>query len=121
MTIMNADWDEVLGVIVRHLESHSLRVVCSFNLQMDIPTDFNCPCTHHGSEVCNCSMAVLLVYAPQKPPVSLLVHGHEGRIGFTLVPTDQQIQDWEAADFVSTLMALRDFSDLPVEVIPDAS
>ena len=120
LTIMNADWDEALTRIIQYLESHALRVVCSFNLQMDVPADFNCPCAHHGSEACNCSMAVLLVYAPQKPPVSLLVHGHEGRIGFTLAPSIQQVPDREAVEFVSTLMAMNDFSQSAGEVIPDA-
>ena len=119
LTILNVDWDEALARIVRHLESHALRVICSFNLQMDVPADFNCPCAHHGSDACNCSMAVLLVYTPQKPPVSLLVHGHEGRIGFTLAPSNQQVPDREAAEYVSALMALHDFSDAPGEVIPD--
>lgn len=119
MTLI-ADWDEALSRVTHLLESRNLRVVCSFNLQMEPPLDLNCSCPHHNSEACNCSMAVLLVYAPQSPPVSLLVHGHDEQISFMLDNSCEQNLVQDVAETVKAFGSGQDFSDISGEALSNA-
>lgn len=118
---LNTDWNEALSRITQYLENNDLRVVCSFNLQMDFPVNFNCSCPHHNSDECNCSMAVLLVYAPEKPPVSLLIHGHEEQISFMLAASHQQYRDHEVAELVRALLTSQEIFNTSGEVVTGAN
>jgi len=70
----------VLDLITHLLEADGLRVICSFDFQAACSSfDMNI-CPDHGETPCDCQMVVLLVYGADSRPLSLVVHGHNGRV-----------------------------------------
>lgn len=52
-----------------------------------------CPCPHHGTSQCDCQMIVLLVYGDEAEPITLILHGNDGRTWLSLVNTLAQHAD----------------------------
>jgi len=67
------------------LSKIGMQVVPSFDLQVARASQTNCTCPHHGSAQCSCQMVVLLIYQDGKPPVTLVLHGYDGRTEISLV------------------------------------
>lgn len=94
--------DEAVAWVFGQISSAGLKVVRTFDLLNARHAHANCPCPHHGTEQCDCQMVVLLVYgngglktsggdkSPDRQPVSLVAHGHNGQTWFSLVDTPQQ-------------------------------
>ena len=69
----------------------------------------DCPCPNHGTEKCDCQMVILLVYGKASDvstplnasvstpldtsPVTLILHGNDGRTWLSLVDTTTQHED----------------------------
>lgn len=70
----------VLDLIIELLEDDGLRVIRSFDLQAACASFEANICPHHGKGPCDCQMIVLLVYSEDGFPLSLVMHGHNGRI-----------------------------------------
>lgn len=112
---LQTDWDKALSHATRTLEEKGLQVLRSFDLQMARSVHANCSCPHHGTEKCDCQMVVLLVYAPGKPPITLVVHGHDGQVSFVLVDYPEQGGDQQVVMSVRKLLAPDNFADLTRE------
>ena len=54
----------------------------------------DCPCPYHGKVACDCQMVgVLLIYTEMGEPATLVLHGSEGLIWFSLINTPAQPAD----------------------------
>jgi hypothetical protein len=70
---------------VREKLTHAgLRVVPTFDLQLARLAHADCECPNHGTEACSCQMVVLLVYAQQEDPATLIIHGQDGKTWLSL-------------------------------------
>ncbi|HUF39377.1 MAG TPA: hypothetical protein VMN57_12705 [Anaerolineales bacterium] len=76
--IYYSDGETVIRQAAESLEAAGLRVFKTFDLRSACAsfTDNNCP--HHGSAPCDCQLVVLLIYGPDDPPISLVLHSHRG-------------------------------------------
>ncbi len=77
--------DQVQTWVNGKLVGAGLRVVQTFDLQVARLAHLDCPCPHHGTDDCNCQMIVVLVYGKQVDPVTLVIHGQDGRTWLSLV------------------------------------
>jgi len=91
--MLEQPYDQALAWVTRQMTSLSLQVMVTFDLQVARHAHTECPCPHHGTEACDCRLNVLLVYGQGSKPISLIVHGYEGRTWFSLVDTPQQPAD----------------------------
>lgn len=85
--------DAVLLRVSRQLDDAGFRVVQTFDLQVARLAHPDCPCPHHGTDECNCQMAVLLVYRSENPPATLVVHGMDGTSRLSLASPGGQRND----------------------------
>ena len=85
--------DEAIAWVVRQVGAAGLQVLRTFDLQDARLAQAECPCPHHGTQECDCQMVVLLVYADNTQPVSLVAHSHDGATWFSLIDTPQQRAD----------------------------
>ena len=118
---LQMDWDTALTHATRFLEEKGLQVLRSFDLQVARSVHANCSCPHHGTEKCDCQMVVLLVYAQGKPPITLVVHGHDGQVSFVLVDAPQQDSDQRVVMSVRQLLVPDNFADLTREAWANAT
>ena len=86
-------YDEVIAWAVSRISGAGLQVLRTFDLQDARHTHTECPCPDHGTDRCDCQMVVLLVFADNSQPVSLVAHSHDGKTWFSLVDTPQQRAD----------------------------
>lgn len=91
--ILEQPCNEAIAWITRQVSAVGLRVMRTFDLQAARHDPADCPCPHHGTDRCDCQMVVLLVYADNYGPISLIAHSHDGRTWFSLVNTPQQRAD----------------------------
>ena len=91
--ILEQQCDEAITWVTRQVSSIGLQVHRTFDLQVARQAHTECPCPHHGTDQCDCQMVILLVYAEDFQPISLVVHSHDGRTWFSLVDTPQQRAD----------------------------
>lgn len=91
--IMEQRCDVAIDWVSRQINRAGLRVVRTFDLQVARHDHTGCPCPHHGTELCDCQMVVLLVYGAGRQPVSIVAHGHNGQTWFSVVDTPQQRAD----------------------------
>jgi hypothetical protein len=89
--------DSAIDWVTRQIGNAGLEVVRTFDLHLAQYKRNNaqasCPCPHHGTEQCDCQMAVLLVYGGECQPISIVVHGYNGQTWFSVVDTPQQPAD----------------------------
>ncbi len=86
-------YDEAIPWVVSQMGGAGLQVQCTFDLQLARLAHTGCPCPQHGTEHCDCQMVVLLVYADNFQPISLVAHSHDGKTWLSLVDTPQQRAD----------------------------
>ncbi len=70
--------------VTSRLQSNGLKVVRSFDLQSACAAYPGALCPHHGEEVCDCQLVVLLIYGDAAHPVSLIAHSNDGLTQFGL-------------------------------------
>jgi hypothetical protein len=75
----------VINRLVETIRVAGLQVVPSFDLQVAISPHSHCSCPHHGTDLCDCQMIVLLVYSQDDHPVSLVAHGKDGKTHIGLI------------------------------------
>ncbi len=82
---------QVQAWVNRQLTYAGFRVAQTFDLQVARLAHPDCPCPHHGTGNCDCQMLVLLIYQKKGNPVTLVLHGQDGRTWLSLVnPTGQR-------------------------------
>ena len=75
----------------QRLTDAGFRVVQTFDLHVARQAHSDCPCPHHGTDDCNCQMVVLLIYQKKGDPVTLVIHGQDGRTWLSVAnPTGQR-------------------------------
>jgi hypothetical protein len=90
LPVFNMDADRAIPRITNLLEKAGLQVYQSFDLQSARTGDISCRCPYHGTDKCDCQMAVLLIYGHSRIPTTLVVHGHDKKTYLTLVDNPQQ-------------------------------
>jgi hypothetical protein len=77
----------------RRLSHAGLRLLRTFDLHdARLPTAA-CECPHHGTNQCDCQMVVALVYAESAVPVTLVLHGSDGRSWISVIDHPDQPAD----------------------------
>lgn len=66
-----------------------LCTVQTFDLQDARAGSHDCWCPHHGTEQCDCQMVILLVYGNGNKPITLILHGNDGKTRLSLDNTLQ--------------------------------
>jgi hypothetical protein len=87
---LQSDSQAAIEESTRRLEQFGFQVILSFDLKAARSTHVGCTCPYHGTEHCDCQMGVLLVYGQDGPPVTLVIHGHDGQTHIALVDTPDQ-------------------------------
>ncbi|GEM_PF-514678 len=82
--VFDQSCDQVLTLANEQLKRAGFRVVQTFDLQVARLAHPDCPCPHHGATDCNCQMIVLLIYQKKIGPVTLVVHGQDGKTWISL-------------------------------------
>src|SRR5574342_1209243 len=83
--------EQVQALVNAKLTSAGFHVVETFDLQVARLAHPDCPCPHHGTDDCNCQMVVLLIYQKKDDPVTLVIHGQDGRTWLSVAnPTGQR-------------------------------
>ena len=77
--VLDQTCDQVVSWINQQLSGTNYRIMRSVDLQVARLAHPECPCPHHGTSNCNCQMVILLVYRKQEAPVTLVIHGQDGR------------------------------------------
>src|SRR4030042_2278756 len=85
--------DDAVDWVVSNVNKVGLSVIRTFDLQVAKDAQIACPCPHHGTDLCDCQMVVLLVYAGNLVPVTLIAHGYNHQTWFSVVDTPQQRAD----------------------------
>ncbi len=91
--VVNQTCDQAIQWAWNRLIEARLQVVRTFDLKAARAAHIDFTCPHHGTELCDCQMVVLLVYGGDRPPLSLVAHGHDNRTWFYVVDTPQQRAD----------------------------
>ncbi len=85
--------DEAVDWITERARRVGLQVVRTFDLQDTWNPNIDCACPHHGTDRCDCEMAVLLIYKKEYEPISVVAHGYDGKTWFWIVNNPQQRAD----------------------------
>lgn len=81
--------------VTTRLEAAGLGVYPTFDLRSARAVSSTCACPYHDTDACDCQMVVLLVYQGQRPPATVVLHGHQGRTWMVLAEAPDA--DLEAA------------------------
>ncbi len=103
------------------LSEANLRVMRSFDLRSARATHTGCTCPHHGTAQCTCQMVVLLVYGPVGAPVTLVAHGQDEQIWFSLVDIPQQPADLQLRNEIAQVLVPENFIVLSHELLTDVA
>jgi hypothetical protein len=98
--------DNAVNWVVDRFSQEGLTVIRTFDLQAARQAQFIYPCPHHGTELCDCQMVVLLIYGENRDPVTLIAHGYNNQTWFSLVDTPQQRADPRVETTIRQITAL---------------
>ncbi len=90
---VNRPSDEALQWTKKQLLQAGLRPIQTFDLHAARVGLHDCPCPHHGTDDCDCQMVVLLVYGKAGEPLTLILHGHDEQIWFSIADNPRQRAD----------------------------
>lgn len=88
------DCDQTLLWVRQKLAAAGLRAVQTFDLHTARSGLHYCQCPNHGTDQCDCQMVVLLVYGAMEEPVTLVLHGNDGKTWLSVsegVETDSRL------------------------------
>ena len=113
--------EQVQAWVNEKLTGAGFRVVQTFDLQVARLAHPDCPCPHHGTADCNCQMIVLLIYQKKSDPVTLVIHGQDGRTWLSLAgPMGQRANQHLEAAIRHTLIPRRPNPLSSIEVAYEA-
>ena len=95
--VINHPCEATLQWIQEQLLRAGLRPVQTFDLRAARTGLPDCPCPNHGMNECDCQMVVMLVYGKAEGPVTLILHGNDGKTWLSLgnnftQPTDESVR-----------------------------
>lgn len=79
--------EQAVTFVIQQMSRAGLSVLRTFDLQSARMPHPDCPCPVHGTTQCDCQLIILLVYAGDGNPVSLVAYGYEGKTWFSVVDT----------------------------------
>src|SRR5512147_599620 len=82
--VVDETCEQVQAWVIQKVTDAGFRAVQTFDLQIARLAHPECPCPHHGTDQCNCQLIVLLVYAKQRDPATLVIHGQDGKAWLSL-------------------------------------
>ncbi len=82
--------EETISWTIQQLKNSGMRVMRTFDLRETRLSHPDCPCPHHGTELCDCQMSVILIYHGDQSPASLLIHSFHETTWLYLVDTPEQ-------------------------------
>lgn len=85
--------DDAVSWLVDKIRQVGLSVIRTFDLKAAVNAQIACPCPHHGTDICDCQMVVLLVYSGVAEPITLIAHGYNHQTWISVVDTPQQRAD----------------------------
>jgi hypothetical protein len=91
--VLEQPCEEAVAWITRQMDDLGLHVMVTFDLRLARIAHSDCPCPHHGTDQCDCELSVMLVYKTGSKPVTLLLHGYDGKTWLSLVNSPQQPVD----------------------------
>lgn len=104
--VLEQPCEKAMAWINQQMESLGLRVVVTFNLGLAQIAHTDHPCPHHGIDQCDCHLNVLLDYKTGSVPVTLFVHGHDGRTWLSLVKAPQKSGDMRLEAKIRKILTL---------------
>jgi hypothetical protein len=110
MAVRIKGYEAPIARVARCLGEAGFKVVRSFDFQPSRTEmgNGNCECPYHGTRYCDCQVVVLLVYGERGNPATLLMHGRDRKIKFSLVDSPQHpIDPGMEALITSTLSQAR--------------
>ena len=90
---MDQPCEDAVKRAIDRFRLEGLSVIRTFDLQVARHAEVTCTCPHHGTELCDCQMVILLVYGGEAEPVTLIAHGYNRQTEFSVVHTPQQQAD----------------------------
>jgi len=87
--IVEQSYDIAVAEVMEQVDNLGLQHTITFDLKQARQAHANCPCPHHGTEKCDCQLAVILIYGNSPRPATMIAHGHEGKTWFSFVETPQ--------------------------------
>ena len=75
----------VVAWVMQRLMACGFQVEQTFDLHAARLSKADCPCPNHGKNDCTCQMVVLLVRGQETQPGTIVVHGHDGETGISLL------------------------------------
>ena len=82
--------EDTISWTTQLLRNAGMRVIRTFDLRETRRSHPDCPCHHHGTDLCDCQMSVLLIYHGDQSPASLLIHSFQETTWLYLVDTPEQ-------------------------------
>lgn len=90
---INIPCDDALRWAKDRLSHAGLSTVQTFDLH-DVRSGLHdCSCPNHGTEECDCQMVILLIYGKAADPVTLFLHGNDGRTWLSIAEDSRQQAD----------------------------
>ena len=123
--ILDQPCDDAIKWVSGRIAGAGLEIVRTFDLhearskQSDVHA--SCPCPHHGTDQCDCQMVVLLVYASDRQPISMVAHGYNGQTRFSVVDTPQQRADPRLEAAIRRALTPSSFFPAGLENLPHAT
>jgi hypothetical protein len=87
--IVEQPYDIAIDQVTQQIRSLGLHTNLTFDLQEARHAHADCTCPHHGTDLCDCQLVVILVYGNSPRPATLIAHGHEGKTWFSFVDGPQ--------------------------------
>ena len=91
--VMEIPCEQAVASVIHWMSRAGVSILRTFDLRTAHIPYSECPCPHHCTEQCDCQLIILLAYAGDGAPVSLVAHGYEGKTWFSLVDSPQQPAD----------------------------
>ena len=77
--------DDAVQDFMKRMNRAGLYAVRTFDLHDTRKGEADCSCPYHGTAQCDCQIVILLVYAEDDRPISLVVHGQNSQTWFSVV------------------------------------
>jgi hypothetical protein len=117
----HADSQLFVDLLVEGLTGAGLPVVQSFDFQLGKSLHSQCTCPHHGSQLCDCQMVMLLIYDLESQPVTLVVHGQDGKVHLGLVRNQERQSEEGIRNLVRSILSDYPSGSQAEQLCPDVT
>jgi hypothetical protein len=111
LIVINQEFATTVAQVTAILKSDGYFVQQSFNLRTAMNSKSGCTCNR---EPCNCQMVVLLVYAQEGPPATLVFNGDQSQTQISLVTGASQLAHPELIEKLTYFLPNTIFSNNPI-------